>query len=269
MEPYALLEIVSRLKESGKYRNICSDTLYRMAGWALKRNKSPKQAIKAAKRKLHQVYGAYFKQMNMATIEALVDGLPPRSEDGRLRDTCRQLLRCHSSTRERLPVMEKVFCDLFQKTGRPKAIVDLACGLNPFAWPWMNLEPDTRYHAMDIDCRMIGHINTFFSHLGMPQSAVCHDILTSVPSVKSDVVFLFKALPVIEQQERGRSLKLLKDLQTHTIVVSFPTKSLGSREKGMQQHYGDFMNRLIEELDTSVRIMDVPNEVFYIIDKKG
>ncbi len=269
MEENNLFEIVNKLKESRKYKNICDDTLYRMAEWALKRHKNPKQAIKAAKRKLHQVYGAFFEQINMAAIEMLVDDLPPCREDKLLRDACKQILQCHSSTRERLPVTENLFYDLFQRIGRPNIIIDLACGLNPFAWPWMDLKSDTIYHAIDIDCRLIFYINKFFSHLGIAESAICHDILTSTPKVESDVVFLFKALPGIEQQKRGSSIRLLKALRTHYIVVSFPVKSLGSREKGMQQYYGNFMDRLLNELDSPVEIMSFSNEIFYIIDMKG
>jgi 16S rRNA (guanine(1405)-N(7))-methyltransferase len=266
MEENNLFEIVSKLKESRKYKNICDETLYRMAEWALERHKNPKQAIKTAKRKLHQVYGAYFGQINMAAIEKLIDDLPPCNEDELLRDACKQILQCHSSTRERFPETGNLYYNLFQKVGQPSKIIDLACGLNPFTWPWMDLKSDTIYHAIDIDYRLVFYINKFFSHMGIAGSALCHDILTSTPKTESDVVFLLKALPGIEQQKKGSSIKLLKALRTHYIVVSFPIKSLGSREKGMQQYYGNFMDQLINELDSPVEIMNLSNEVFYIID---
>jgi len=261
-------EVVGRLRESRKYRDLCGDTLYRMAGWALERNKDPKQAVKLAKRKLHQVYGAYVEQMDGSTIEALVDALPRDSEGGALRNVCREILQCHSSTRERLPEMDRLFSDLFQRTGRPSTIADIACGLNPFAWPWMHLRSDARYHAMDIDRRLVANVNRFFSRVGIAECATCHDILVSTPAVESDVVFLFKTLPVVEQQEKGRSLRLLEELRTDHVVASFPVESLGGRKKGMRRTYGDFMDALLDRLDVSAEMMALSNEVFYVIDMR-
>ena len=265
----AHLIVVGKLRESAKYRNVCFDTLYRVAGWSLERHENPKQAIKAAKRKLHQVYGAYLDQMNMATLASLVGDLPPASEDELLRDTCRRLLRCHSSTRERLAVTGKVYGDLWEATGRPRTILDLACGVNPFAWPWMNLEPSTRYCAIDMDHRLISHINTFFSHLGMAEDAACQDILTSTPRLKADAVLLFKALPVLEQQEKGSSIKLLEALRARYAVVSFPSKSLGNREKGMRQAYDSFMGQLLNRLGVTAKTLNYTNETFYVVDMGG
>ena len=268
MEEASLHALAHKLKESRKYRGICEDTLYRVSAWALERHPNPKQATKAAKRKLHQIYGAFCGQIKTETIERLLSDLPSWRDGALLRDACKRILQCHASTQERLPVMEALFSELFRRTGRPKRIMDLACGLNPFAWPWMGLGLDTVYHAVDIDCRLISHINGFFAHMGITGSAVCEDILTSIPSVESDVVLLLKALPGLEQQDKGSSIKLLEGLQTRHIAVSFPVKSLGSREKGMQQHYGHFMEQLVDGLDASVEMTRFSNEALYIIDRR-
>jgi len=269
MTENALTRIVQELRESKKYRNVCSDTLYRVAGWALERHRHPRQAAKAAKRKLHQVYGAYLDQMNLTALAPLVADLPSVREDQSLTDTCRKMLRCHSSTRERLPILEQVYTDLFRITGRPGTILDLACGLNPFAWPWMNLERSTRYCAIDMDHRLVSHINAFFSHLGLEADAACHDILTSIPPSRPDVVFLLKTLPVLEQQEKGSSVRLLEMLHARYAIVSFPGKSLGNRERGMRQTYDGVMKQLLNTIKASAEMLAYPNETFYVVDLKG
>jgi len=51
--------IAELLAAAPKYRNVSPETLSRVAAWASVRYRSDKEILKAAKRKLHQVYAAY------------------------------------------------------------------------------------------------------------------------------------------------------------------------------------------------------------------
>ncbi len=263
LKPDPVSRVVESLRSSVKYRYLCEATLTRMARWALERHASPKDAAKAAKSKLHQVYGAY---MEPGTCERVARGVAALPEE-ELRVVCRRIMESHASTRERLADLEEIGLALADLVKPQGPVLDLACGLNPFALPWMNLSPELSYYAWDIDARLIGHIDTFLAGIGCPGEAVCRDVLAEPPDVEADVVLLLKALPCLEQQEAGASLRLLRGLSARVVVVSFPSRSLGGRGKGMADHYGAFMQGICGALDIEARILMWPSETFYILQR--
>lgn len=258
-------EVVDRLRQARKYRHLCEDTLYRVADWAGRRHPNGKTAVRAAKRKLHQVYGAYLDAFRFARVEELLGGLSPSLPDADLRAACYEILQCHASTAERLPIMAGFYRDLFEEIGQPRTLLDLACGLHPFALPWMGLDRAVRYVAYDIDHRLVGAANDFFRCVGHGPGAVCRDILVSGPDLEADVVFLFKSVPCLEQQMKGATGDLLRRLRADYVVVSFPVRTLGGREKGMAQHYDALMDRMVDDLKVPVRKMAYPVETFYVL----
>jgi 16S rRNA (guanine(1405)-N(7))-methyltransferase len=99
-------EIVSTVAAAKKYRTVCKDTLYRIAERELANYPNLKAATKATKRRLHQVYGAFEQDWEYDTAyqqleEAYRQGTAPGIEAA-----CRQVMEVHSSTRERLPILD-------------------------------------------------------------------------------------------------------------------------------------------------------------------
>ena len=258
-------DVVEALSRSRKYAHLCEATLERMALWALARHPSPKDATKAAKRKLHQVYGAYVERLDLKHLEALVTSLPQCPSDAQLRATCADAMQLHASTAERLPLLDSLYGGLFALTGSPSTVLDIACGLNPFSLPWMGLGPDAKYVPLDIDQRLTALTNDFLGRLGRPALAECRDVLVSPPSVEADVALLLKTAPCLEQQEPGATARLLGDLKARHAVVSFPVQSLGGRDKGMRRHYESFMADLSASLGTEPRVLDLPGETYYVL----
>ncbi len=261
--------VFHKLKESKKYRYLCDDTLYRISGWAVERYE-PKKAVKAAKNKLHQVYGAYFEKMNINKIQKLLDELSNDPDTDTLKATAIKILKYHTSTSERIPFMKQFYIDLFSRIGKPKRVVDFACGLNPFSVQWMGLEPGAEYIVYDIDTRLISVIDTFFIYLNRHYRAVCADILVSILGMETDVVFLLKTLPCLEQQEKGVSEEIIKTLKAKYIVISFPSKSLTGKEKGMETYYNKFILEILERLSLSLDYfrLEYSNEMFYVVRKR-
>jgi len=262
-----LREVVSALRESRKYRFVCEDTLQRIARQAAARHTKSRDIVKAAKRKLHQAYGAYLEGFDPAEVRALVDGLPSDSPQELLRETCLTILGHHASTRERMPFMEQAYAEVFRRTGQPKVILDLACGLNPFAFPWMGLPRDVTYHACDIDSRIMSAVDAFFVRVGVDHDAVWGDVLVSAPEVEADVAFLLKTVPCLERQEKGAAVRVLQEIRARHVVVSFPAQSLGGRDKGMHEHYGEDMKGIADELGVSADELAYPSETFYLLTK--
>jgi 16S rRNA (guanine(1405)-N(7))-methyltransferase len=257
-------DIYDELVTSKKYRHLSDETILRTAQWASMRYRSSKDAAKAARRKLHQVFAAYGSHHSMDRLAERVSNLPdPASED--FRAACLQLLRDHASTAERISLMDELYPALWSEIGSPGVLVDLACGYHTFALPWMGLGETAVYHGCDIDKRVVAASNDFLTRLGKPTNIVCKDVLAGTMPIHADVVFLFKSLPCLEQQDPGIGPAVLRQLHARHAVVSFPLESLGGRSKGMASTYERYMERTVAELNVPVRKLSFPNEVFYIL----
>jgi len=253
--------VVAQLRSARKYRHLCDDTLNRMADWALVRHPSAKAAVKAAKRKLHQVYGVYADTVDADAITGAIRrmGDDPRPE-------CAEILRHHVSTAERLHILDDVYAALWERTGKPRSVMDLACGLHPFSLPWMGLN-EVRYIACDIDLRVVNCIAAFFGVLGIDGTADCRDLLVNTPQEEADVALILKTLPCLEQQEKDAAYRLLADIRAEKVVVSFPARSIGGRDRGMERHYEDVIQRLVARLTWKIDLLSFPSEVFYVLSR--
>jgi 16S rRNA (guanine(1405)-N(7))-methyltransferase len=259
-------ELVERLKSSRKYGGLSSDTLTRIARWSLSRYGEGRGAIKSAKRKLHQISGAFTGQLNVTVIEKTLEKMD--QDQDHTAEGCRKILSMHPSTRERLPDMGRCYSDLFGIAGRdwdaPGSVLDAACGLNPFSLPWMSLPGGCVYHACDADGRLVPLINRFLVHVGREGGAFVSDLLVRPPGDIYDVALLLKLLPCLEQQQKGSSLAVIKELKAHHFVVSFPRRSLSGKRTGMDNQYERFMRSLGEELRVDFERLVYPREVFYV-----
>lgn len=260
--------VVEDVKRSRKYRHLCDATVRRVAASAGSRADSHKGAVKSTKRKLHQIYGAYLEGWDPQAARKLVEGLTPHAGAEAVRAVSRQVLALHASTRERLPLLDTLYRRLFEITGVPRRVLDLGCGLHPFSVPWMGLPQDAQYRAWEIDERMTDLVNLFLSRIGCRGAAFCRDMLAGTPTEQADVVFVLKMLPCLERQEGGCSSRLLRDLNARFVVVSFPTRSIGGRDKGMQAHYSAAMDRILAGLRWPASKVECRQEMFFVLDKR-
>ena len=258
--------IVASLASSRKYAGLCPDTLHRTARWAWERYPNVPTATKAAKRKLHQVFASFIREDDILKVQRLVGTLPLRSDQDEMRSICSNIMQLHASTRERMRNMEQLYPALFAEIGGPpRRIADLACGLHPFAIPWMALPPSTAYMASDIDLRVVDALNRFFERSGFPAAAECRDLLADPSRVNADLVFLMKGLPGLEQQEKGGAERVLRRLDAGWVIVSTPTASLSGRDKGMHEHYDAMVSHLVGQMGWQAREIHFGNETFYIL----
>ncbi len=231
--------IVSSVASARKYHALCQDTVRRAAEQELSApaDRSLKEIVKATKRRLHQIYGAFGEQPDYeATYQQLATAVRANSET-ELRAACRHILGLHQSTRERLIILERFYGDIWEVTGLPRSILDLGCGLNPLAWPWMGLEPGCRITALDIDRDRVDFLNSCFALAGPPLEARCQDILVHPPEDCAEVALLLKMSPTLERQESGATGRVIAALRAPWVVVSFAVRSLSGRDKGMVANY--------------------------------
>jgi len=257
--------VAEAISASRKYRSLCADTVLRMAHWATERSASEKEAVKRAKRKLHQVYGAYLSGWNPGELRNSLERIPGGASLESAKPVCREIMGQHASTRERPDAIGRFYASIWAQTGKPARVLDLGCGLHPFALPWMGLPADVVYKAWDIDQRIADLVNAFFLRTGVAGRALCRDISSVGSADTADVVFLLKMIPCLEQQEKGWGARLFSTLDARHIVVSFPGRSLGGREKGMAENYARMMDEMVAASAWTAAAVQRTPELAYVL----
>ena len=232
-------QVVSAVASSKKYGAICPDTVRRIAAreLAAEPHAGVKTLVKATKRGLHQICGAFEQAPDYEAAFHQIEAAYRARSTAEIEAACRRALALHSSTRERLPILDQLYARIWQITGRPGSILDLGCGLNPVALPWMGLAAGSRYTALDIDTAGIQLVNRYLQLAGFEPLARRQDILAQPPADPADVALLLKTSSTLERQEKGATGRLVEALRAPFVVVSFAVKSLGGRDKGMPAHY--------------------------------
>lgn len=260
-------QVVQAVLESAKYRHVCPELVSRIGQKELAARPNLKTAIKETKNTLHQIAGAYLDHT-------------PRYADWRrdlevaegpeaLRALCLRWMEQHASTRERLPSLESFYRTVMAEVGPVHSVLDIACGLNPLALPWMGLGREVRYDACDLYGDMMGFVGAFLERIGQTGSAYVCDAAAAPPTQKADLALILKFLPVLEQTERDSTLAWLQRLQARNLLVSFPTRSLGGRGKGMAEHYETRFRETIRAVGWSVQRFAFPNELCFLVRREG
>lgn len=259
------LDIANDIRQSKKYRHLSLDTVYRIVEWAGARFKV-KEIDKNARKKLHQVYGAYTESFDLATFARKLEGLQEHGS----KDGFAEILLLHSSSKERVGLLGDFYRRIFEFTGRPTGIIDLACGLNPFSYPWINdCQARVPYAGFDIDLGTTENMQAFFAGTDYPVTVGYNDLFEGLPPhEESDLVMLLKTLPCLEQQEKGISRQLLGAIKSRKIVVSFPAQSLGGKQKGMVENYRHWLQDCLEGQPYAIHEIFFSTETVYILERK-
>lgn len=260
----ALEEVIENIKNSPKYRSIDEELIRSIGQEQLERRKSLKEAIKFTRAKLHQVGAVYFDRkidykhwMYKLSI----------SDKKHIPDLCRTIMSTHSSTRERLPILEAFYEKIFSQLPPIHSILDIACGLNPLAIPWMKLGDQVNYFAYDIYQDLAIFLNQFFSILDVSGKAYTCDILRNPPIQNADLALILKAIPCLEQLRSDAGTTLLENTPAQYLVVSFPVKSLSGKQKGMLTYYDDYFQTITNGKGWTVSKIVFSEELVYIVKK--
>lgn len=233
-----LEKLVESVLASSRYREVSPGFIREIGARELAVRSSFKEAVKAAKNKLHQVGGAYFaeKQTYAAWLNELQNLTRSGDRDALL--ACLQtIMSHHASTKERLPILVQFYESTLADLPPMHSVLDIACGLNPLALPWMPLMEPIEYYACDIYTDMIDFLNQFLRMMRVGGQAQVCDIIRACPTREVDVAFVLKTLPCLEQVDKAASSRLLRSIHARYLIVSFPIRSLGGKAKGMEAHY--------------------------------
>ncbi len=260
--------LVDELLNSRKYRdlNLPAETVRDLLEQELPRHRNPKDALKAVRHKLHTIVAPYLGDPDYARIPLELQAASSAGP-AELRAACTHILEAHASTRERLAVLEDFYPRLFAVTGLPGSILDLACGLNPFAWPWMGLPATTHYHAYDIHAPRVAAINALFQTQGLAPLAEVRDVLVRPPEIEADVAFLFKEAHRMEERCRGCSRAFWKALKVGWLLVSLPAESLSGKYQ-LAERQRALVSEAIGDAHWPVTELVFGAEIVFCIDKR-
>ena len=266
MNPNSQIEkLVTAVTASSKYKYISPELVREIGERALTTRPSLKTAIKATKNKLHQVGGAYFPQGT--GYERATEKLWETANDPvQFRATCREIMQRHASTKERLPILDTFFTTTLANLPPIQSVIDIACGLNPLAWPWMPWNNQVMYIAYDIYADAIAFIQQFMEIAGVNGRAEVRDVLHNPPTQPVDLVLILKSLPCLEQLDNAASHILLDAVQARYLLISYPAASLGGRNKGMRENYATHFAALVGKRPWRVQRFDFETEIAFLVE---
>lgn len=222
------------------------------------RSKDYKILITDIRAVLRRVYGLFRDENKKEREELLSKG------------KIKEILATHSSTKERALIYEKWYKQIFAITGKPKKILDLGCGLNPFSYHFMKLK-ELEYHAYDISSEEIEFIKKYFTILEKKNGSfkgkaevkdIIHDILPKV-----DICFLLKMTDVLDRGKGHKTTEnLLEKIPARYIIISFATRTMSGKK--MTAPRRNWVEWLCHRKEYAYEIIEFPNEIFYVINKQ-
>ncbi|MDQ4036122.1 MAG: hypothetical protein M3153_09335 [Chloroflexota bacterium] len=261
-------EIVERVLRSSRYRDVDRSLLARLADEELSHSRNADEAVKRVKRRLHQAVGAF---RGADRDDDLARAWSGTLTGPAFRAACADVLHTHASTRERVPHLDAFYRGIWSLTGLPSRILDVGCGLNPLALPWMGLSPRAVYLASDVDRRPLTRVASIFDLVGQPYAVEVRDLVTSPPDQQADVALMLKLVTTLDRQDPEAATRLVRALRVRHVVISLPTASLSGRGKGMERTNRQRIERLVDDSGRvgGVGEASVPNELVFVLTLDG
>jgi len=260
--------LVKAVLTGPKYKNICEEVIRNIGSQELVKRRSLKEAIKATRNKLHQVAGAYldsgvYYPRWLNDLRAAAQSA--HAED--LRVVCKKIMHHHSSTRERLKILDEFYSTALAGLTPIRSVLDIACGLNPLAIPWMPLSEDVAYYACDIYKDMMAFLGEFMALFRIKGDARACDVIRSCPSHKVDVAFVLKAIPCLEQVEKEAGSRLLESIRADHLLVTFPVHSLSGRDRGMFLNYETHFRDMVASKSWTIERFEFASELAFLVSR--
>jgi 16S rRNA (guanine(1405)-N(7))-methyltransferase len=267
LTPKETEQMISNLLSIKKYRglDLPRETIRDLIHQCQSIARDSREAEKQVRKKLHNIVAPYLEDLDYATVIDQVNSISSENTSA-MKEICRGVLEQHASTRERMPIMEAFYQQIFQITGSPGSILDLACGLNPFTLPWMALPSTTTYDAYDLHQPRIDLLNQFFARIDRPYRAEKRDVLVNPPINQADVAFFFKEAHRFEQRQHGCNRNFWQSLNVKYLIVSLPTMNMkGSHSFISGQRI--LMEQTLKGLPWEVHEVLFDSEILFCIKK--
>ncbi len=263
-------DLIEKIQTSRKYQHLGlpEEILRDLLEGEMARYGKPAQALKSARAKLHNIMAPYLGDLDYDKAEKDLRTAFDSGSSQMVKETCASFLRQHDSTRERLDYLQEFYEGIFSVCGQPESLLDLACGLNPFALPWMNLPKTSRFYTYDIHPARIKLINEFFELSGREALGEVRDVLVRPPEIKADAIFLFKEAHRMEKRRKGCSRTLWAALKFKYLFVSLPNRSLDGR-RDLRERMRALITAGMDGKNWEQGELEFPGETVYWMRKDG
>ncbi|MFZ3150345.1 MAG: hypothetical protein WA116_01530 [Anaerolineaceae bacterium] len=268
-ETEQLDRLVDEVRRSPKYAQISLSFVRNIAAEELGRHGDFATTVKATRTRLHEMTGAFLAPKLNYTHWVKVFKEIPSSDSEALKDQSLAMMRLHASISERLPFLGNFYQTCLASIAPVSSVLDLACGLNPLAIPWMPLTPNFTYSACDVILPMLEFLNQYFISQKINGKAFECDLTRTIPTQKAQVALLMKTLRLLERMDKSTATELLDGINADHILVSYPVKSLGGKSKGMAETYTEQFYRLIEGKAFSVQSFAFPTEIAFLLSRSN
>ena len=236
------------------------------------RSSAYKTILKNVRAKLRRVYGLFRVEKENKDRKNLFKELliSPQPKWNRL---IINILETHSSTKERLPFYKQLYPKIFKISGKPKTIIDLGAGINPFSLSYLNLN-ELNYYAYDLSEEEVEMLNKFFGLIHTQNKeinaqAAILDLMNFVKLkelIKADVCFLFKMTDVLDRGQGHKTSEIIiSNIPASYVVVSFPTLTMSGKK--MNHPRRKWIELMSQRLGYDYKILEFSNEIFYILKK--
>ena len=250
-------QALDSLLSSKKYGALCASTVERIFNEELLKRSSIKEADKHTRTHLHQISGAYLGADQLKKGAALLSQHLKGDKDA-----LNSVLKLHASTNERLGIIEPLYERIFKSTNKPDLILDLACGLNPI---WLGAHGlSVRGYDLHGDTNEL--VNLWADACSWDVRCETADLTEKIAFETCDLALMMKLLPVIEQQQKGAAVELLKSVPAKYLVVSFPTRTLSGRRVGMATNYARWFTDNCPSDLTTLDSFEMGNELVYVLE---
>jgi 16S rRNA (guanine(1405)-N(7))-methyltransferase len=268
IEPSRMKLLAEEVLQNKKYRslNIPPETVMDLIRREDEAGLNEKSILKNVRKKMHHLIAPYLGDADYEEATGWLENAVATKNANEIDQTCLKIMNLHASTRERIPFLDDFYMQVFSICRKPGSILDLACGLNPFALPWMDLPLETEYHAYDIHAPRVNLINRFLTFEGRAALGEVRDILINPPKVKADMAFFFKEAHRMEQRRKGANRQLWQALKVDYLIVSLPANSL-SGQHDLSRQMRRLVETVIDGLAWSVQEMQSGNELIFCIQK--
>jgi 16S rRNA (guanine(1405)-N(7))-methyltransferase len=209
----------------------------------------------------------YLEDINYAVeTKSIIDLHAQMPSSETLKTWCRDRMRLHASSRERLPYLDIFYQKIITRIGIPGSILDLACALDPLGLPWMDLPPTTSFFAYDIHQPRLDFLQTFFQCFYPNASAIQQDILIHIPVQKADCAFFFKEAHRLEKRRPGSNRELFAGLNAKWLVVSLPSRDLAGHHS-LETYHTNLVQKAIEGQPWQLTTDVAGDELIFFIHK--
>ena len=260
---------MEKILANKKYRrlNLREDTLQDLLRQVQGEGVAPRQAEKAVREKLHHIVAPYLETVDYTAAAEALKAIPTDDRSA-LTDFSQSMLRSHTSTAERMVVLDEFYAFIATQLPQKEKIVimDLACAANPFALPRMHLPNGVQFLAYDLNGARIALLNLFFEKSHLDAYAYHQDILIHVPQQPADAVFFFKEAHRFEQRQKGSTREFLQQLQTPLIFLSLPARNMTGRHDLRAKHI-KLVAQAIEGLGWQSASQEFGEEILFCIRK--